>query len=113
MSNLPQAVMGFAATASRFMNEFYPVVEQRGVVNVYMPREPINCVFDDDFTTYREYYVPQHGGQEPTPAALQSLRESMDKAYAKFKHVGRARRRGGRWHAVDLQGTGLPCGRHA
>lgn len=84
MSNLPQAVW-VRGDGKRFMNEFYPVVEQRGVVNVYMPREPINCVFDDDFTTYREYYVPQHGGQEPTPAALQSLRESMDKAYAKFK----------------------------
>ena len=84
MSNLPQAIW-VRGDGKRFMNEFYPVVEQRGVVNVYMPREPINCVFDDDFTTYREYYVPQHGGQEPTPAALQSLRESMDKAYAKFK----------------------------
>ena len=64
MSNLPQAVW-VRGDGKRFMNEFYPVVEQRGVVNVYMPREPINCVFDDDFTTYREYYVPQHGGQEP------------------------------------------------
>lgn len=73
-----------------FHEQFYPVVEQRGVVNVYMPREPINCVFDDDFTTYREYYVPQHGGQEPTPAALQSLREHGQSLCEIQGHVGRA-----------------------
>lgn len=84
MSNLPQAVW-VRNDGKRFQNEFYPVVEQRGSVNVYLPREPINCIFDDDFTTYRQYYVPQHGGQEPTPAALQTLRDNMDKAYAKFK----------------------------
>ena len=84
MSNLPQA-MWVRGDGKRHQNEFFPVVEQRGAVNVYMSRDPIYCIFDDDFTEYRKYYVPQHGGQEPTPAALQTLRDNMDKAYAKFK----------------------------
>jgi hypothetical protein len=83
MTNLPQAVW-VRADGRRFCNEFYPIVEQRGVPNVYMTREPIHCVFDDDFTTYRSYYVPQHGGAEPSEATIQTLRDGMDKAYQKF-----------------------------
>lgn len=84
MTNLPQAVW-VRGDGKRFCDEFYPIVEQRGVPSVYMDREPIHCVFDNDFTTYRSYYVPQHGGSEPTAAALATLREGMDTAYAKFK----------------------------
>jgi succinate dehydrogenase/fumarate reductase flavoprotein subunit len=84
MTNLPQAVW-VRGDGKRFCNEFYPIVEQRGVPNVYMDREPVHCVFDDNFDTYRSYYVPQHGGLEPSKAHLESLRADMDKAYAKFK----------------------------
>jgi succinate dehydrogenase/fumarate reductase flavoprotein subunit len=84
MTNLPQAVW-VRGDGKRFCDEFYPVVEQRGVPNVYMNREPIHTVFDDDFTTYRSYYVPQHGGLEPSNAAIENLRASMDKAYQQFK----------------------------
>ncbi|MDR3052803.1 MAG: FAD-binding protein, partial [Coriobacteriales bacterium] len=84
MSNLPQAVW-VRGDGKRFCNEFYPIVEQRGVPNVYMQREPIHCVFDNNFDTYRSYYVPQHGGMEPTPAAVAGVRADMDKAYAKFQ----------------------------
>lgn len=84
MTNLPQAVW-VRGDGKRFCNEFYPIVEHRGIPNVYMSREPVHCVFDNDFTTYRSYYVPQHGGMEPTAAAVESLRAAMDKAYQKFK----------------------------
>ncbi|MDR1422227.1 MAG: FAD-binding protein [Coriobacteriales bacterium] len=84
MTNLPQAVW-VRGNGRRFCNEFFPIVEQRGVPNVYMDREPVHCVFDNDFTTYRSYYVPQHGGMEPTPGAVEGLRADMDKAYAKFQ----------------------------
>lgn len=84
MTNLPQAVW-VRGDGKRFCNEFYPIVEHRGVVNVYMDRDPVHCVFDNDFTTYRSYYVPQHGGLEPNKSALESLRASMDTAYQKFK----------------------------
>jgi len=84
MTNLPQAVW-VRGDGKRFCNEFYPIVEHRGIPNVYMSREPVHCVFDSDFTTHRSYYVPQHGGMEPTAAAVESLRAAMDKAYQKFK----------------------------
>jgi succinate dehydrogenase/fumarate reductase flavoprotein subunit len=84
MSNLPQAVW-VRGDGKRFCNEYWPVVEQRGVPNVFMSREPIHCVFDSDFATYRQYYLPQHGAFDPTEANIQSLRDAMDKAYQQFK----------------------------
>jgi succinate dehydrogenase/fumarate reductase flavoprotein subunit len=84
MTNLPQSVW-VRGDGKRFCNEFYPIVEHRGIPNVYMPRDPVHCVFDNDFTTYRSYYVPQHGGMEPSASAIAGLREAMDKAYSKFK----------------------------
>lgn len=84
MSNFPQAVW-IRSDGKRFMNEFYPAVEQRGIPNVYMRREPINCVFDSNFAEYRQYTVPQHGMFSPTPANIEGLKADMDKAYQKFK----------------------------
>lgn len=85
MNNFPQAVW-VRSSGKRFQNEFYPVVEQRGVPNVYMPHdEKINCVFDSDFVDYRQYTVPQHGMFSPSAASLESLKESMKTAYEKFK----------------------------
>ena len=84
MNNFPQAVW-VRSDGKRFMNEFYPVVEQRGVPNVYLPREPISCVFDSNFPEYRQYTVPQHGMFSPTTSAIEELKTGMDKAYQKFK----------------------------
>ncbi|NCB52347.1 MAG: FAD-dependent oxidoreductase [Clostridia bacterium] len=84
MNNFPQAVW-VRSNGKRFQNEFYPVVEQRGVPNVYMPHdEMINCVFDSDFVEYRQYTVPQHGMFSPSEANIESLKESMKTAYEKF-----------------------------
>ncbi|MDR1088492.1 MAG: FAD-dependent oxidoreductase [Coriobacteriales bacterium] len=84
MNNFPQAVW-VRSDGKRFLNEFYPIVEQRGVPNVYMQREPIHCVFDSNFIEYRQYVVPQHGMFSPTPANIDGVREAMDKAYQVFK----------------------------
>lgn len=85
MNNLPQAVW-VRSNGKRFQNEFYPVVEQRGVPNVYMAHdEKINCVFDSGFAEYRQYTVPQHGMFSPTKASIESLKESLKTAYEKFK----------------------------
>jgi len=87
MNNLPQAVW-VRSDGKRFQNEFYPVVEQRGVPNVYMPHdEDIYCIFDSDFPEYRQYTVPQHGMFSPTKDNIQSLKESMNTAYEKFKGI--------------------------
>ena len=53
--------------------------------NVYLPREPISCVFDSNFPEYRQYTVPQHGMFSPTTSAIEELKTGMDKAYQKFK----------------------------
>ena len=42
------------------------------------------CV-DDNFTLYRQYTIPQHAGFSATEENIAALRESLDKAYAKFK----------------------------
>jgi hypothetical protein len=84
MTNLPQAVW-INSAGKRFCNEYYPVVEQRGIPPVYSVREPISCVFDADFATYRQYYVPQHGAFDPTEQNIASLEEAMATAKAKFE----------------------------
>ncbi|WP_018305936.1 FAD-dependent oxidoreductase [Desulfitobacterium hafniense] len=85
MNNFPQAVW-VRSNGKRFQNEFYPVVEQRGVPNVYMAHdEMINCVFDSDFAEYRQYTVPQHGMFSPSKTSIESIKESMKTAYEKFK----------------------------
>jgi hypothetical protein len=80
---LPQAVW-VRPDGKRFCNEFYPVAEQRGVPNVYLPRDPVSCVFDSNFLTYRTYTVSQHGFTAPTKAELDSLAAEMDVAGQKF-----------------------------
>lgn len=84
MNCLPQAVW-IDENGKRFCNEYYPTSEQRGYQTVYMSRKTKFAVVDDNFTTYRQYTIPQHAGFTASDANIQSLRESLDKAYAKFK----------------------------
>lgn len=83
MSSYPQAVW-VRSDGKRFCNEFWPVIEQRGVQNVYMNREKIICVMDDNFDEYRQYVLTQHGFAAPTESTIAAMRQSMDDAYAKF-----------------------------
>lgn len=50
-----------------------------------MSRKTKHAVVDNNFTTYRQYAIPQHAGFNATEENIQSLRDELDKAYAKFK----------------------------
>lgn len=50
-----------------------------------MSRKTKYAVVDNNFTTYRQYTIPQHAGFNATEENIQSLRDELDKAYAKFK----------------------------
>ena len=72
-------------TGRRFANEYYPTSEQRGYQTVFMSRKTKYAVVDNNFTEYRQYTLPQHAGFTANEENIASLRDSLDKAYAKFK----------------------------
>ena len=84
MNCLPQAVW-IDENGKRFCNEFYPTSEQRGYQTTFMSRKTKYAVCDNNFTEYRQYTLPQHAGFNATEENIAALRESLDKAYAKFK----------------------------
>jgi fumarate reductase flavoprotein subunit len=84
MNCLPQAVW-INENGKRFCNEYYPTSEQRGLTTVVNARKTKFAVCDDNFTTYRQYTLPQHAGFEASEENIQSLRDSLDTAYAKFQ----------------------------
>ncbi|MEE0705090.1 MAG: FAD-dependent oxidoreductase [Adlercreutzia sp.] len=84
MNCLPQAVW-IDEYGKRFANEYYPTSEQRGYQTVFMSRKTKYAVVDNNFTTYRQYTLPQHAGFSATEENIQALRDELDKAYAKFK----------------------------
>ena len=84
MNCLPQAVW-IDESGKRFCNEFYPTSEQRGYQTTFMSRKTKYAVCDNNFTEYRQYTLPQHAGFNATEENIAALRESLDKAYAKFK----------------------------
>lgn len=83
MNVLPQA-MWIDENGKRFCNEFWPVAEQRGFQNIFQTRKTKFAICDDNFTEYRQYTLPQHAGFDATEENIQSLRDSLDEAYAKF-----------------------------
>ena len=84
MNVLPQAMWIDSVTGKRYTNEFYPVAEQRGTQTIYSSRATKWAICDDNFTTYRTFTIPQHAGFDATESNIESLRESLDEAYAKF-----------------------------
>ena len=84
MNCLPQAVW-IDESGRRFCNEFYPVAEQRGTMSVYLPREPVTCVFDNNFVEYRKYTVSQHGFTSPSAMNMDSMAQDMEVARQKFE----------------------------
>ena len=84
MNCLPQAVW-IDENGRRFANEYYPTSEQRGYQTVFMSRKTKYAVVDNNFTEYRQYTLPQHAGFTANEENIASLRDSLDKAYAKFK----------------------------
>lgn len=84
MNCLPQAVW-IDENGRRFCNEYYPTSEQRGYQTTFMSRKTKYAVVDNNFTTYRQYTLPQHAGFNASEENIASLREAPDTAYAKFK----------------------------
>ena len=83
MNVLPQAVW-VDENGKRFCNEFWPTAEQRGYQNIFQTRKTKFAICDDNFTEYRQYTLPQHAGFNATDENIQSLRDALDEAYAKF-----------------------------
>ncbi|WP_308855680.1 FAD-binding protein [uncultured Slackia sp.] len=84
MNCLPQAVW-IDENGKRFCNEYYPTSEQRGLATVYRSRKTKFAVLDSNFPEYRQYTIPQHAGFTASEENITQLRESLDKAYAKFQ----------------------------
>jgi fumarate reductase flavoprotein subunit len=84
MNCLPQAVW-VDSSGKRFCNEYWPTSEYRGLQNEFKPRETEWAVVDANFPQYRQYTLPQHAGFTASEANIQELKQSLDKAYAKFK----------------------------
>ena len=96
MSVLPQAVW-VDENGKRYCNEFWPTAEQRGYQNIFQTRKTKFAICDDNFTEYRQYTLPQHAGFNATEKNIQSLRDSLDEAYAKFQ---------GTWEEPEQQEQG-------
>ena len=82
--NVPQSVW-LDSSGKRFCNEYYPVIEQRGVQTVYRERQTFYCVFDSDILTYLQYNVPQHGTFNPTESNLAGVEAAMEVARQKYE----------------------------
>lgn len=82
--NIPQSVW-LDSNGKRFCNEYYPVIEQRGVQTVYRERQTFYCVFDSDILTYLQYNVPQHGTFNPTENNLAGVEQQMEIARQKYE----------------------------
>ena len=66
----------------RFCNEFWPAIEHRAFPMLFMNRERMYCIYDDNLPERMEYVVPSHGSTDPSSNKLSSTRSLMDEAYA-------------------------------
>ena len=66
----------------RFCNEFWPAIEHRAFPMLFMNRDRMYCIYDDNLPERMEYVVPSHGSTDPSSNKLSSTRQLMDEAYA-------------------------------
>ena len=83
-ATMPQALW-LDHNGNRFCNEFYGTIEHRGRATLFMNRDAFYVVFDKNFPEYRCHLVPQHGAWSPLNGNLESFKEELDTAYAKYK----------------------------
>lgn len=83
-ATMPQALW-LDHNCKRFCNEFYGTIEHRGRPAIFMNRDAFYVVFDSNFPEYRCHLVPQHGAWSPLNGNLESFRQELADAYAKFK----------------------------
>ena len=77
----PQGVW-FDASGKRFQNEFWGTIEHRGFPSLFMNRDTIYCLYDDDLPERLRHVAPAHGSTDPTEAAISGWRQKLDAAYA-------------------------------
>jgi len=83
-ATMPQALW-LDHNCKRFCNEFYGTIEHRGRPSLFMNRDAFYVVFDKNFPEYRCHLVPQHGAWSPLNGNLESFKEELETAYAKYK----------------------------
>ena len=83
-ATMPQALW-LDHNCKRFCNEFYGTIEHRGRPTMFMNRDAFYVVFDKNFPEYRCHLVPQHGAWSPLNGNLESFKEELETAYAKYK----------------------------
>ena len=83
-ATMPQALW-LDHNGKRFCNEFYGTIEHRGRASLFMNRDAFYVVFDKNFPEYRCHLVPQHGAWSPLNGNLESFKEELETAYAKYK----------------------------
>lgn len=83
-ATMPQALW-LDHNCKRFCNEFYGTIEHRGRPSLFMNRDAFYVVFDADFPEYRCHLVPQHGAWSPLNGNLESFKQELADAYAKYK----------------------------
>lgn len=83
-ATMPQALW-LDHNCKRFCNEFYGTIEHRGRPSMFMNRDAFYVVFDKNFPEYRCHLVPQHGAWSPLNGNLESFKEELETAYAKYK----------------------------
>lgn len=77
----PQGIF-LNSDGKRFMNEFWGTLEHRCFPMLWMNRDRMYCIYDDDLTQRMEYVAPSHGSTDPADGTLESIRAKMDEAYA-------------------------------
>ena len=82
----PQGVW-FDSYGSRFQNEFWGTIEHRGFPSLFMNRDTIYCLYDDDLPERLRHVAPAHGSTDPTEGNIQSWRKKLDAAYAQRGQV--------------------------
>ena len=77
----PQGVW-FDMYGNRFQNEFWGALEHRVFPTLFMNRDTIYCLYDNDFPERLRHVAPAHGSVDPTETNIASWRAKLDEAYA-------------------------------
>ena len=82
----PQGVW-FDSYGKRFQNEFWGTIEHRGFPSLFMNRDTIYCLYDNDLPERLRHVAPAHGSTDPTEANISSWRSKLEAAYAQKGEV--------------------------
>ncbi|MGM9614728.1 MAG: FAD-dependent oxidoreductase [Oscillospiraceae bacterium] len=77
----PQGVW-FDGYGKRFQNEFWGTIEHRGFPSLFMNRDTIYCLYDNDLPERLRHVAPAHGSTDPTEGNISSWKSKLEAAYA-------------------------------